>query len=321
MNVEETCMSQDRQAAAGSGDGRGEARALLDERGWSLAEAAARIGVSDSTLSLWLRGEYKGNTGRVGQLVRRWLDTERDVSALRAAGLDRHADLAVTERIERAARHAQANADVVVVFGAAGGGKTWALRHYCAASTGAWYAAMSPAATTPAAVLARIARALGVGPGPASAARLEQAVVDRLATGPALLAVDEAHHLTQALLDVVRCVHDAAACGLVLSGNEPLWARLAGGERAAQLVSRVGLTCRLRRPAAGDVVALAAALLEEPPQGKARAALLAAAGRVGGLRAVRKLAGQAHLLAAADGRRSPSADDVVDAAELLGAAP
>lgn len=299
---------------------RVDARALLDQHGWSLADAAVRIGVSDSTFSLWLRGEYRGDNQRIGQLVRRWIDTERDVSALRAAGLDRHADLAVTDQVDRVCRHAQANGDCVVIYGAAGAGKTWAARRYCAASAGAWYVAMSPALTTPASVLTRIARALDVGAGLTTAARLEQAVIDRLSIGTTLLVVDEAHHLSQGLLDVVRCVHDAAGCGLAYAGNEPLWARLASGERAAQLVSRVGLTCRLRRPAAADVLELAGTLLGGPVKGPARSAVLAAGSGIGGLRAVRKLVGQAHLLAAGDGRDLATAEDVADAAELLGAA-
>ena len=303
-----------------AGRDRAEVRALLDERGWSLTEAARRIGMSDSTVSLWLRGEYSGDNQRVGHLVRRWLDTERDVSALRAAGLTRHADLAVTEQVERAARHAHANGDCVVVYGAAGAGKTWALHGYCEASAGAWLCTMSPALTTPAAVLTRIARALDVGAAETTAARLELSVIDRLGVGSTLLVVDEAHHLTQALLDVVRCVHDASGCGLCFCGNEPLWARLAGGDRAAQLVSRVGLTYRLRRPPEADILELAKTLLRTPATGAARKAVLAAGRGLGGLRAVRKLVGQAHVMARADQRQDVTLQDVADAADLLGAA-
>ena len=298
---------------------RADTQALLDERGWSRSEAAGRIGVSDTTLSQWMRGKYPAKNDNITALVRRWLGTERDTSAMRVAGLDQHASLAITDQVHRTARHAQANADIAVVFGAAGGGKTWALEHYCRANAGAWYCAMSPAVTTPASVLSRIARAIGIAGGPSTAARLEQAVVERLSAGSALMVVDEANHLTQPLLDVVRCVHDQAHCGLVLAGNEPLWGRLASGDRAAQIVSRVGLTLRLRQPAVGDAIALATALLGGAPEGKARSAVLAAAGGMGGLRAVRKLAGQAFLLAAADKRDQVEPGDVVDAAELLGA--
>ena len=306
-----------RTAAAGV---RVDVRALLQERGWSLDEAAARIGgMSGTTLSLWLREKYTGDNKRIGKLVARWLETERGISAARASGLDRHADLAVTAHVERLARHAHANADLVVVYGSAGAGKTRALKHYCEGAAGAWHVEMSPAVTTPASVLSRVARALDVDVDITTAARLEQAVVDRLSAGSTLLAVDEAHHLGQPLLDVVRCVHDQSGCGLVLAGNEPLWARLATGKRAAQLASRVGLKVRLRRPAEADAIELAKTLIGAAPTGKARTAVLAAASGRGGLRAVRKLIAQAHLLAVGDGRERAGMDDVADAAVLLGA--
>ena len=298
---------------------RADAQALLGERGWSRAEAASRIGMSETRLSRWMANKYRGDNARTAQLVARWLETEQDMWTARMVGLDRHADLAVTDQVERAASHAQANADIAVVFGAAGAGKTWALKHYCRARAGAWHVAMSPAVTTPASVLSRIARALGAGAGLVTTALLEQAVVDRLSgAGSSLLVVDEAHHLTQQLLDVVRWVHDQAACGLVLCGNEPLWGRLASGDRAAQIVSRVGLTYRLRRPAVADVVALAAMLMGAAPERKARGAVLTAASGMGGLRAVRKLISQAALLAAAEDRKDIAPGDIVDAAELLG---
>ena len=176
---------------------------------------------------------------------------------------------------------------------------------------------MSPATSTPTAVLARTAEALDLTAARVTAARLERIVIDRLSGGQKLLVVDEAHHLSQALLDVVRCVYDAAACGLVLAGNEPLWSRLASGDRAAQLVSRVGIARRLRRPADADILALAAALLGSAPAGAGRTAVLAAGRGIGGLRAVRKLITQAQLLARGDDRDKATSQDLADAAALL----
>lgn len=302
------------------GDTRGELRALMDERGWSAAETARRAGVSATAIGAWLRGEYRGDNRRIESLAQRLLRTERDAAGLAAAGLDRHADLAVTEQICACAAHAHVNADLVVVFGAAGGGKTAALGHYVANHAGASMVTMSPAVTTPAAALGRIAEELDGSTSEGTAARLERAVVSRLSVGRALLVVDEAHHLSQALLDVVRCVHDAAGCGLALAGNEPLWGRLARGDRAAQLVSRVGLRFHLRHPSAADVMALAETLLRRAPAGPGRRAVLAAGRGVGALRAVRKLAAQALILARGDGRGEPTDQDLADAADLLSAA-
>ena len=297
---------------------RAEVEALLKDRGWSKKDAAKRIGINSTTLSQWLHGKHRADNARIEQLVRRWLDTERDISATRTAGLDRHADLAVTEQIERAARHAQANADAVVICGFSGAGKSRGLKDYCKANAGACYVEMSPAVTTPASVLSRIAEQLGVGAGATTAARLERAVVGRLKAGSSLLVADEAHQLNQALLDVIRCVYDQAGCGVVFAGNEPLWSKLTDGDRAAQLVSRVGLTLQLGAPAEADILELAQTLLGMKPTGKARSKLLAVGGGMGGLRAVKKLAAQAFLLAAGDGRDRIEPGDIVDAAELMG---
>ena len=68
-------------------------RALLDARGVTLAAAARGVGVSAPALSSWAGGKYKGDNARLDRLVRRWLDTEAEVAALRSAGLDRHAEL------------------------------------------------------------------------------------------------------------------------------------------------------------------------------------------------------------------------------------
>ena len=302
---------------AGS-DLRAAVRTWLDGRGTSVAEAALGIGMSPQAIAAWLRGDYRGDNARVERLAQRWLATRREVEEIRSGRVDRHAPLSVTENISVIAMHAQATADVALVYGAAGAGKTWALRRYCTEHAEAWYVAMSPAVTTPASVLGRIAREVDAGGGVSTAARLEIAIVERLRGRDALLVVDEAHHLTPALIDQIRCVYDAAACGLVLAGNEPLWGRLAGGDRAAQLVSRVGTRYRLRRPSDEDAIALAAAFLGREPAGPGRRSVLEAGRAVGALRAVRKLISQAAVLAAGAERKVPTDADLVDAASYHG---
>lgn len=231
-----------------------------------------------------------------------------------------HVDLAVTGEITDVIAHAQQNADLVAIFGAAGASKTWSARRYCHEHADAWLVTMSPAVTTPSAALARIARTLngGIAVAETTAARLEQAVIARLSVGGVLLIVDEAHHLNHMLLDVVRCVQDAAGCGVALVGNEPLWARLAGGDRAAQLCSRVGIRLYLQPPAEADALTLAGTLLGRAPEDAGRRAVLVAGRGMGGLRAVSKLVTQARILARGDGRDAVSDRDLADAAALLG---
>ena len=293
----------------------------IDQAGLTITHVAERIGMSSTTVSQYLKGTYPANSRRVAAALERWLKTDQelvDAGFLRRRDR-RHVELDITASLQTWCRHAQANGDLVVIYGMAGTGKTWSLQRYAEETTAAWHVAMSPSLTTAAAVLSRIARAIGTGGDHRTAARLEQAVIDRLSGIDAVLLVDESHHLPQALLDVLRCVHDAAECGLVLAGNEPLWSRLASGERAAQLVSRVGLRRRLRRPSAADALTLARHLLERDVAQNERKTITATAAGPGGLRAVRKLIGQARVLAAAEDREAVEAQDIQTAAAYAAA--
>ena len=293
-------------------------RAHLEQEGLSINEAARGIGMSAPAVSSFLGAKYRGDNARLARLIGRWLDTERESAEMRTAGLGRHAELGVTMEVQGLAGHAQANRDLVLVYGASGSGKSYALERYCEERSSAWYVFMSPAVTTAAALLARIARKLNVGEGTTTAAGLERIVVGHLADRRALLVVDEAHHLTAALLDETRCVHDMAGCGLVLAGNDPLWSRLAGGERAAQLVSRIGARRRFGPPSEGDALALAETLLGRGPGGAARKVLLDAARGVGGLRAVSKLILQGSMLARDDGVEAVGDAHLTEAATHMG---
>ena len=296
---------------------RAELRAHLEHRGTSIARAAKAIGMSAPVISSWLKGTYAGDSEGVAALTRRWLRTEREASRLRTAGLHRHAMLGVTATITGLAAHAQANQDAVLVYGAPGAGKTWALERFRGEHSGVRVATMSPALTTPAAVLSRIARSLDAAEGVTTARQLEDLVVDWLKGRGALLVVDEAHHLSAALLDQVRMVYDLSGCGLVLSGNDPLRARLKATGRAGQLLSRIGISRRFRKTTETDALLLAETLLRREPGATGRGAILAVSNECGGLRAVHKAVSLAAVFARADGREDVRDADLVEASDEM----
>ncbi len=312
-------VENENESGSAIADTRSRLSAELEEHAISATAAAKEIGISSATASLFLRGVYSGDNALVARQIENWLATRADRRAL-GLHLDAHADLTVTSELKTDLATAQASADCLVVHGCAGAGKTYALRHYSEQRSNVVVATMSPAVGTPMGVLSRLARVLHVGSGAANAAALEDVLVERLSGRGALLVIDEAHHLRPALLDEVRILHDRAGCGLALVGNDPLWPRLAGSERAAQIVSRVGIRRRLGSPTPSDLHTLAGALLGRELGHQERTVITSMGRRAGGLRAVAKAMRDAHALARAEGRSCPSADDVAGAASLRDAA-
>lgn len=163
------------------------------------------------------------------------------------------------ERIIGALNFAQATADVAVIFGSAGTGKTWTAREYSRRGGDVWHATMTPATSGIVPALEEICAAIGI-PKCNGAAALHRSILLQLTGTDGLLIVDEAHHLSATALDQVRAIHDAAGVGLVLMGSHAVFTKLTAGEDAAamdRLRSRVGRRLRLDNVAADDVAAFA----------------------------------------------------------------
>ena len=187
---------------------RDEFRAELEAAGLNISQAAREIGRSPGTISRWLAESYGGDNEAVDALVARWLETraERAKRSLDGARLDRHAETGATAEIATALGYAQAAADVVMIHGPSGRGKTWAAMRHCAKRTGAYYLAVTGATGSMPGMLSQVAEAIGAGPRHGSALEAETTIVTRLRDRGALLVIDEAHHLRPKLLDELRCI-------------------------------------------------------------------------------------------------------------------
>ena len=291
-------------------------RSEMDAAGLSNARAAREIGtgVSEATLSKWLRGVYEGDVAAVTARVAAWLETRREARArdLAPAGLDRHAALGVTEEIEAALTHAQASGDVVLVHGPSGRGKSWAAGHYCRTRSGASCLAVTGATVSLAGLLGRVADAVGAGSRHGSALEAETAVVARLKDRGALLVIDEAHHLGGRQIDELRCIRDLAGCGLALVGDDTIRMTLA---RCPQVSGRIGVRVGLGAASETDIADLAAGVLGRKPATGELKRLLAAARGPGGLHALRRHLARAWTIARAEGRERIEAADIAAAEE------
>ena len=105
---------------------------------------------------------------------------------------------AASSRIEAALTYAHMAADVALIYGGAGMGKTLTIGHYAEANPNVWVLDATPSCNVTGAFLRRLALALGQQLNRARIDSLELALIDRLRRSHGLLIVDEAQFLAPA---------------------------------------------------------------------------------------------------------------------------
>lgn len=242
-------------------------RGLIDAGETTQARVAKEAGVSATTLSQVLSGTYAADPARVVERLAAWLSARDERRQAMLPPLPGFVPTPTASRILAALAYAQMAGDCAVIYGAAGVGKTMAIREYQATHPSVWVATMTPGHAGVTAALEEVAAAVGVKDCPQSPARIHREVAARVAGTGGLLIVDEAQHLSVAALDALRSIHDAGGVGLALVGNDLVYTRMTGGSRAAyldRLFSRIGKRLSIRRAQDADIEAVARAAGAEP---------------------------------------------------------
>lgn len=303
---------------------RSRAVETLRADGLSQKEAAAESGIAYGSLTPFLGRSYAGDASRIAEKVERWLAARARRAATRPRlPVQAFVETPGSEAIHQALAHAQDVPDMVVITGPPGTGKTSAVCEYTRRNPNVHKLVAEPSLNTVRSLLQALAGLLGtydLG----SQHRMSRALSARLSGTGALLIVDEAQHLTSAMLDQLRAFHDQCAIGIALVGNEAVIGRLEGGRRSAeyaQLFSRVGLRIKVGR-GKRQVLADVAPLLDSwgVPEGEARKRLAAIATHPGALRGMRKTWIIAQMLARAE-EREVDGTDIVHAFERLSSVP
>lgn len=291
-------------------------RALIEAGQTTQSRVAKETGLSTTTLSQVLAGTYPADPTRVLEKLAAWLAAREERQQARLPALPGYVATPTAQRVLAALAYAQMAADVAVVYGAAGVGKTTAIAEYVRTRPAVWVAVMTPAHAGVRAALEEVAMACGVKECPQSPARIHRELVGRLAGTGGLLVVDEAQHLSVGALDALRSLHDAAGVGLALVGNDLIYTRMTGGSRAAyldRLFSRIGRRVSVRRAQDADIEAVAAAAGCQPWR-----ELMEIGRQPGALRAVVKVVRLAQMMAAAAGEALSAAHVAAARRELEG---
>lgn len=284
---------------------REEVRQLMASDNLTLADIARESGIGHSTLSAWINGTYKGDNADKAAGVLRWLETRhkrtRTMAVLPSAPAFQLTQTA--EHIFNILSFSQTAPDFGVIVGGAGIGKTTAIEEYQRRASNVHVVTMEPCLASPNNMLSALAEEIGVLEKRSS--WISRAICAKIRNTGALIVIDEAQHLSSQALDQLRTtVLDRARCGVVVSGNESVYARLQGAGDArnaqfAQLYSRVGMRASQGTVRAKDVCTLLAAWGITDPD--ALSLLKVIARKPGALRGMTKTIRLAFMLAAGDG--------------------
>jgi len=197
---------------------------LLGKEGWSLRQIAEMVGVSRSTISLFLAGKYKGDSKGLAAKLHQLMESV--ARRKRKPHGEAFVETAVAKRIFTVIAETDAFSDeqegkIGIIIGDGGHGKSHCLRRYAEVNKNTIYVELDDATTTTL-MFSEIARKLGLD-GSGSRAALKERLVENLQNRHLIVILDEASHLSVAKLNLLRqVIVIKARCPLILSGNRYL---------------------------------------------------------------------------------------------------
>lgn len=208
-----------------------------DRTGMTQAAIARELGIGQSALSGFLKGEYKAPHTIIPKVEA--LLNYKEEKKLAPVAPD-FADTTITKNITGTIKYCQLQGKIGCVYGDAGVGKTTTINQYCKDNPLAVKITISPAFASVAGFNELLADKLDIKE--RVSRRIYREAVERLSGTGMVLIVDEAQHLTSKTLDYIRCLCDESGAGVVLVGNEQVYKRIKNNSQAefAQLFSRVG---------------------------------------------------------------------------------
>lgn len=235
---------------------------LMAHRGWNQSQIARALGKSSAVISQYLQGKYPGNVASLESAIAALINREAEKERSQKLPISFIRTYTATRCLE-VIKFAHYDADINVIYGDAGMGKTMMMRQYAAENPGAILLEADPGYTARV-VLEELCAKLGLNRR-GNMHELSDAIIGALRDSGRVLLIDEAENLPLRALEVIRRIHDKAGIGVVLAGMPRLIINLKGkrGE-LKQLYSRVGFALAL-----GDVLpredidAIAASVLDD----------------------------------------------------------
>ncbi|EPY1191386.1 AAA family ATPase [Proteus mirabilis] len=216
---------------------------MMNNKGWSQAQAARGIGVSTAVINQFLQNKYNGDVNAVEEKVRQFISREQERDKSRRIK-PVYVDTLMARKGRDVIRMAHMDSDINVIYGDAGMGKTMIIRQYAKENLNAVLIEADPGYTARV-VLEELYNKLGLSKR-GNMHELSESIIQNLRDSGRIILVDEAENLPYRALETLRRIHDKSGVGIVLAGMPRLILNLKGkrGEYK-QLYSRVGFALRM----------------------------------------------------------------------------
>jgi DNA transposition AAA+ family ATPase len=277
----------------------------------SQAKAAQALDYSSGVVSAYKSRSYTGNVKAFEKEIAEWLKREeRRVAKIEVPTVA----IGTMESIQRAVTIAQGEADIAVIIGESGTGKTTGLRAYAGTTHSAILIEVD-ASFTKNVLVAEIAKAIGV-ESKGGMTTVIARIVEALRGRDTVIMIDEADYLSDASLELVRrVINDKAQTGVVLCGLPRLRYKLENLRNDhQQLTSRVGVFLEVKRVSRQDAVKIIESVWRGLPPATIDAFVKKADGSV---RTLTKLICRVHQTLVRERIETPDAEVIAAAGEML----
>lgn len=211
---------------------RHELAEFMEQSGKTQAQIARETSLSTATVSQFLNGTYNGDNEKTAAALIKYLKVAQE--QLRQTTTETfYRDLRNTVISMGAADYAHKKREIVLLSGAAGAGKTTALKHYVEETTGVIFITANSCMTSASAILGAITEKMGRTP-KSKKQLLMKELVNALQGSNRLIIIDEADHLTFSALQALRNLNDEASVGILLAGNDRIYNQMVCGVKSSE---------------------------------------------------------------------------------------
>lgn len=201
------------------------------------SEISKELGISESALSLFLKGTYAAPHTVIPKINQLLKINEKKAASPKEPPFKM---TSVSQAVTNIITYCHLQGKLGVAYGDAGIGKTMAIREYVRNNPESIAITISPCFATVTGVNELLADVLKIKEKISRRIFLEAR--ERLKDSNRVIIIDEAQHLTVRVINHLRCLSDESGIGIAFVGNEEIYLKMKGAGQAAyaQLFSRIG---------------------------------------------------------------------------------